>query len=191
MSESLLFYYLIIWQPLGYILGALGMLIEGDITWFTLSFLTSQGFFNLWAMLIVVFVGLFISDTFFFYIGRWIKYMPKFVIVWSEKIAKPFDRHTVNKPARTLFISKFTYLVHKPILIRMGMVGKTYREFILADLPAIIFWMIIVGSLGYFSGLSFFLLRQYLRYAEVGFLVGLAVFFGAIKIVSKYTIKKL
>jgi len=191
MSESLLLYYLIIWQPLGYLLGVVGMLIEGDISWFTLAFLTSQGFFNLWLMLGVIIGGIFISDTLFFMIGRWLKYLPRFVFIWSDRISRPFDRHIRERPSPTLFISKFTYGVHKPIIVRMGMIGLPYWIFIKADLWPIFAWVATIGSLGYFSGLSFFLVKQYLRYAEIGLLVGLVIFFVAIKLAAKYSIKKL
>lgn len=190
MSESL-FFYLIIWQPLGYILGVVGMLIEGDITWFTLSFLTSQGFFNLGLMLFVIFWGVVASDTLFFFIGRSIHRFPGFVKIWSDKIAQPFDRHIHNRPLQTLLISKFAYGVHKPILVRMGMIGKSYWNFMSQDLPSIFVWMAVIGGLGYFAGLSFFLVQQYLHYAEVGLLVGLVIFFLVIKLITKYSIKKL
>ncbi|MFA6254375.1 MAG: VTT domain-containing protein [Candidatus Paceibacterota bacterium] len=191
MVESLVFYYLIVWQPLGYLLGALGMLIEGDITWFTLAFLTSQGFFDLQLMLLVVFGGTVASDTLFFFIGRWIKHLPKFVFVWSDKISRPFDKHINHRPLQTLLISKFTYGVHKPILVRMGMNGRSYWDFMKVDLPSIFTWLAVIGSLGYFSGLSFFIVQRYLRYAEIGLLVGLVVFFVVIKLVTDYSLKKL
>ncbi len=191
MSESLFFYYLIIWPPLGYFLGVVGMLIEGDITWFTLSFLTSQGLFNFWLMLPVVFFGMLASDLIFFFIGRKIEYFPRFVKLWSNKIAEPFDRQLNRRPRQTLFISKFAYAIHKPILVRMGMTDKTYREFIKQDIPAICFWAVVIGSLGYFSGVSFTLVQQYLHYAELGLLIGLIIFFVVIKVVTKYSIKKL
>jgi membrane protein DedA with SNARE-associated domain len=191
MSESLFFYYLIIWQPLGYLLGVVGMLIEGDITWFTLAFLTSQGFFNLWLMLPIVFFGMLVSDLSFFFIGRSIEHLPSFIKIWSLKIAEPFDRHIAKRPNQTLIISKFAYAVHKPILVRMGMTNKSYREFIKQDIPAVCIGVVVIGSLGYFSGLSFFLVQQYLRYAEVGLLIGLIIFFVAIKLLTKYSIKKL
>ena len=191
MAESLLFYYLIVWQPLGYFLGVVGMLIEGDITWFTLSFLTSQGFFDLKLILPVIFLGVVASDTLFFFIGRWIKYLPGFVFIWSDKISRPFDKHIRNRPLQTLLISKFAYGVHKPILVRMGMIDKSYWEFMKADLPSIIVWQAVIGSLGYFSGISFFLVKQYLHYAEIGLLIGLIFFFVIIKLATDYSLKKL
>ncbi len=191
MVESLVFYYLIVWQPLGYILGAVGMLIEGDITWFTLAFLISQGFFDLRLMLLVVFLGVVGSDTLFFFIGRWLKFLPRFIYLWSDRIARPFDKHIEHRPLQTLLISKFAYGIHKPILVRMGMVEKSYWQFMKTDLPSIFTWLAVIGSLGYFSGLSFFLVQQYLRYAEVGLLIGLIVFFVVIKWATKYSLKKL
>ncbi len=167
------------------------MLIEGDVTWFTLAFLTSQGFFNLGLMLFIIFWSVVVSDTLFFFIGRSIHRLPRFVKVWSDKIAQPFDRHIHSRPLQTLLISKFAYGVHKPILVRMGMIDKSYWEFMRQDIPSIFTWVAIIGSLGYFSGLSFFLVQQYLHYAEVGLLVGLIVFFVAVKLITKYSIKQL
>lgn len=191
MAESFLFYYLIVWQPLGYLLGVVGMLIEGDITWFTLAFLTGQGLFDLRLMLPVVFLGVVASDSLFFLVGRKIKHLPKFVLIWSDKISRPFDRHIHNRPLQTLLISKFAYGVHKPILVRMGMIGQTYWQFMKADLPSIIVWQAVIGSLGYFSGLSFFLVQRYLHYAEIGLLIGLVFFFIIIKLVTDYSLKKI
>lgn len=191
MIESLLFYYLIIWPPLGYVLGALGMFVEGDISWFTLAFLSSQGFFNLELMLLIVFLSVVVSDTAFFFVGRWIKYLPSFVYHWADQISQPFDKHIHNRPLQTLLVSKFAYGIHKPILVRMGMIDKSYWDFMKSDLPSIFTWIAIIGSLGYFSGLSFFLVQKYLHYAEIGLFIGLIVFFIIIKFVTDYSIKKL
>jgi len=191
MAESLIFYYLIVWQPLGYLLGVVGAIIEGDITWFTLAFLTGQGFFNLWLMSAVIFASAVVGDTLFFLIGRQIKHLPNFVFLWADKISRPFDRHLNERPWQTILISKFAYGAHKPLLVRMGMTGKSYRDLVRADLPAIVVWQTVIGALGYFSGLSFFLVQRYLRFAEVGLLVGLILFFIIIKIVTNYSLKKL
>ncbi len=191
MSESLIFYYLIIWAPLGYILGALGMLVEGDLIWFTLSFLTSLGFFRLDLILLAVFLGIFINDSLLFLIGRTINRWPQVIRLWAEKIARPFDRHFQARTLQTLLISKFAYGVHKPILIRFGMIGVSYWQFVKADILAIVLWMAVIGSLGYFSGLSFFLVKSYLHYAEVGLLVGLIALVVGLKILTSYSLKKL
>ena len=73
----------------------------------------------------------------------------------------------------------------------MGMIDKSYWDFMKVDLPSIFTWMAIIGVLGYFSGLSFFLVQQYLRYAEAGLLIGLILFFVVIKLATSYSLKKL
>jgi len=185
--ESLLIYYLIIWEPLGYLLSFAGIVVEGDVLWFIFAFLTGQGFYNLGLMLVTVFFGAVAGDTIFYWLGRKISKKNHRFISWAEKVAKPFDSHLKNKLTRTLAISKFTYGGHKPILIRAGMLGIPYWHFFKKDVPAIIVWELTIGSIGYFSGVAFYALKDYLRYLEVGVLLGLILFFVIMKIVSKYS----
>ncbi len=189
--ESLLVFYLIIWEPLGYVLSFVGALAEGDAFWFIFSFLTGQGFYNLGLMLLVVFLGATIGDSILYWIGRKISGRNHKWIEKAEKVAKPFDNHIKNKLGRSLAISKFTYGVHKPIMIRAGMIDIPYARFLKKDIPAILIWEFIIGTLGYFSGVAFYALKDYLRYLEVGVLLGLILFFVMMKILSKYSEEKL
>ncbi|MCX6713809.1 MAG: VTT domain-containing protein [Candidatus Vogelbacteria bacterium] len=185
--ESILIYYLIIWEPLGYVLAFIGTVSEGDASWFIFAFLTGQGFYNLGLMLLCVFGAAIVGDTIFYWLGRKISKKDHRFIRWAEKVAKPFDSHLKNKLTRTLAISKFTYGGHKPILIRVGMIDIPYWHFLKKDIPAILVWELGIGVVGYFSGVAFYALKGYLHYLELGVVLGLILFFIIMKILSKYS----
>lgn len=189
--ESLLIYYLIIWSPLGYLLAFVGAMFEGDAVWFTFAFLTSQGFFDLLPMLAVVWVGAVSGDLFFYFLGKKLEFLPPRLVAWANHLSHHFDGHIKKRPFRTLLISKFAYGIHRPILMRYGMLKIPLREFIKDDLVSVSFWMIVIGLLGYFSGASFYALKEYIKYVEIGLVFGLFLLFILMKIISHYSLKEI
>lgn len=189
--QSLFLSYLTIWKPLGYILAFFGMVFEGDGSLFTLAFLTAEGFFDVGDMLIVVFLSVVFGDSLWYWIGR--KYIISFprVTAWVNRFAKSFDRHLLERPTRTLLLTKFVYGAHHAVLIRAGMSKMDFRKFIKSDLIAVVVWIAVIGGLGYFSSVSLAYEKKYLRYAEISLLIGLVLFFTAEHFIKKISQKEL
>ncbi len=175
--HSFFLYYLTAWRPLGYTLTFIGLMFEGDVTLFTVSFLTREGFFDVEDMLVVVLLSVFIGDVLWYQLGKHV--IPKFpkVVRVVERLAQPFDKHLFDRPARTLLMTKFTYGVHHAVLIRAGMFQMDFRRFVKNDILAILIWVGVIGGLGLFSSLSLEYMRKYVRFVEVSLLVGLLSFF--------------
>lgn len=168
-------HYLTEYQTLGYIIIFLGMMIEGDIFLFTVGFLTHQGYFEFGIAFLVVFSGVIIGDNLWYALGEMVNensVLGRFI----TRLTKPFDKHLKSRTIRTIFITKFAYGLHRPTLIRAGMLKLPLKKFIEGDIIAIIFWIFIVGGLGYLSSASFILMRHYLRYTELTLLFGLILF---------------
>lgn len=189
--QSLFLSYLTIWNPLGYILAFFGMVFEGDGVLFTLAFLTAEGFFDVWGMLAVVFCSVIFGDTLWYWIGR--KYIASFprVVAWVDRFAKPFDRHLLDRPTRTLLLTKFVYGAHHAVLIRAGMFKMDFKKFMKSDLLSIVVWIAVIGGLGYFSSFSLAYEKKYLRYAEIALLLALILFFVAEHYIKKFSQKEL
>lgn len=184
-------YYLILYKPLGYFLIFFGLLIEGELVLFTAAFLTQQGAFDLGDMFIVVLGGVFAGDLLWYFVGARLNGTHHF---WQERInrfAKPFDRHILTSPLRTIFISKFTYGLHRAILVRSGMLGIAPRDFIKADAASVLIWIGIIGGLGYGASASFLILKHYLRFAEISLFFGLIGFFLILHFSSHFFKKEL
>ncbi len=176
---------------MGYVIVFIGMMIEGDAILFTASFLTHRGFFDFFDMALVIFSGVLIGDSLWYWFGMWLYRKSPFVHRWLERATKPFDAHLMDRPLRTIFISKFAYGLHHPLLMRTGVLGISYKRFLQFDVVSSLAWVVIVGGIGFFSSVSFFFARRYLRFAEVALLLGLLVFFFLWHFISKSTKAKL
>ena len=168
--------YLLAWSPLAYAIIFLGAVLEGDITVFSAFFLAYHGFLSPWIVIVVAFLGCVLGDICWYWLGYYAeKKLPR-LAHWAEKITRRFDDHLREHPIRTIFISKFTYGLNHATLMRSAMLRIPLYEVLESDIPAIVLWITIVGSLGYFSGLSYDHIREYFRFLEVALLISVALF---------------
>lgn len=167
------------WRPLGYAIIFLGMMIEGDGLLFTAAFLTHQGVFDPGDMAVVVLSGVLIGDVLWCWLGAWLAGSPSFASVsrWLERVTARFDTHLRGRMLRTIFVSKFAYGLHHPLLMRAGAIGIPTRRFLKNDVLATVAWVAVVGGLGYGVSASFVALQRSLRFAERALVLGLFIFF--------------
>ena len=163
--------------PLGYLAVFLGMIVEGDAVLFSAAFLTEEGLFRLVPIFFTVISGVLVGDLLWYALGAWIGKSPSLIRRWAEGIAKPFEKSLRERPLRTIFISKFTYGFHHPILMRAGSLHMKLSDYVRYDFISTLAWIAIVGGLGYFSGASFSLVKHYLKVAELGLFFILVTFF--------------
>lgn len=192
---TIFLHYLLLWQPLGYALVFIGMIFEGDIFVFTSFFIASQGFINFSYIALTIFFGVLFGDLLWYWSGKYLSRsqsrIGRLADRWFGHLTKPFEGHLMNRPFYTIFLSKFVYGVHHPLLLRAGSLGMKISDYIKLDILAIILWMMIVGSLGYFAGTYFNLIRHYVRLVEVGLIVGVLAFFAVSHFASDYLKKRL
>lgn len=182
-ENSLILHYLYVWalwKPIGYSLVFLGMTLEGDMILFTIGFLTQQGLLDVPYVFLFAVAGAVAGDVAWYWLGSKLKTPYRlFSLIrrWIDRASPPLDEHLVNRTMHTIFVSKFVYGFNHLILMRAGMLRLRLKSFIKANIIATIFWVLVVGGLGYLSGASFILIRRYLRFAEIALLIGLAIFF--------------
>lgn len=173
--HSLILSSLLAWRPLGYALAFLGMLFEGDVTLFSIAFLTHRGFFDPGDMFVAAFGGVLIGDVLWYAVGArygaWLFRHP-----WIARVVAPFDERLRRAPFQTVFLSKFAYGIHHPLLARAGALGIPFARFLKIDSMASFLWFAIVGSAGYASSVSLALARRYLRFTEVALAAALIGF---------------
>ncbi|HLP16476.1 MAG TPA: VTT domain-containing protein [Bacteroidota bacterium] len=188
--SSLFFHYITRWHPLGYLVIFIGVIFEGDVFLITTGFLARLRYFELLKVFAVVLVGTYTGDLLWYWSGRWIrgstKKIPMTLIRLAEKIEIDFSKNLF----RTLFITKFAYGTHHLMLVKAGMedvpLGKYVRNIFLASF----LWIIIVGGLGYIFAESYLAFHRYFKFAEIGVLAMLVVYFFVIKKITKTAAKK-
>lgn len=175
--ESLIFSYLIEWEPFVYPLIFIGMLFEGDLIFFASAFLIHQGILHPVPVIMTVLWGMLLGDNLWYTLGLKFRNQYPSLNQWAEKVAAPLDEKLKNHSFHTIFISKFTYGIRSAIFFRAGTLKIKWRKIEPADILATLIWMLIIGGLGYLAGASFTPLKKYLRFGELALLLGLIIFF--------------
>lgn len=184
--ETIFLHYLESWSLLVYILIFLGMFIEGDIILFLCFYLAHQGELNIFVLIAVTLVGVFLGDMCWYKFGiypeRWFPFLKKKI----EKISAILDEQLQKNLFRTVLISKFTYNFHHITLMRAGAIRIPFKKYLRADVLSSFFWIVVIGGFGYASSLSFMLFKKYLKFAEIGLLISLVIFFILMKLFYRY-----
>ena len=187
--EAFLEHYFSLWHPLGYVLVFLGMVIEGDVIFFTAAFLVQRGILSLPLTFISAWSGILIGDALWFYLGRRLAGHTGVFVRFVDRLALPFERLLRDRPGLAFFMAKFLYGANHAIIVRAGKVGIGRKFFLRRNFFAALAWLFIVGGLGYFSGLSASLVQHRLKLVEVILVVGLVMLYGA-EYVVRLLVKK-
>ncbi len=86
---------------------------------------------------------------------------------WIIKKSNHFDEHFLRRPKVTLLLTKFVYGVHRAAIARAGVIGIPGKIYAKHILPIMVFWLVVMGLLGYALSKSFSLLDSYMHYAEL------------------------
>jgi len=183
--SPILLHYLNLWEPFGYILLFLGMMVEGDTFLFIAAFLAHQGVLGIIPTITVALWGMIFGDNLWYSAGLKLRNSKSVLNRWSEKLAKPLDEHIITKPFRTIFIAKFIYGINRAVIFRAGTLKIKWSKLEQSDILATLCWMAVIGGLGYFSGASFSVIKHYFRYGQTALLAIIIAFFAI-----EYLIKK-
>ena len=189
--NSFLLHFLLLSKPLGYFLIFMGMTFEGDAVLFTIAFLAHQGFFDIGDTLFFLLTGVLFGDLLWYWVGHQFGASHFFLIRWMERFTKPFEHHLTQRPFHTIFLSKFVYGFHHPLLLRAGALHLELKNFIRIDFVASCAWIVIVGGIGYFSSASLVLIRHYLKSIEIALLLALLAFSFFSHLVADYMKRRL
>lgn len=153
-------------------------------------FLISSGRFNPWVIAGVIISGAYLEQLTWFGVGRLMK-KSSFLSRWATKAVGRYDGHLVNRSVRSLLLTKFIYGVHRATLLRSGMLELPFKKFCKSSAVAVVFWLSIVGAFGFVFSYSFLALKIYLKYAELGLLAIVVIFFSVQYFISKSLKKEL
>ena len=153
-------------QSLIYLVIFLAIVFDAAITVFAAMFLLVQGVIAPLPTLIVLVLGVLGEQILWYWIGRRLTIW-KIIVDWSNKIAQPFDKHLINKPLRTLTLSKFIYGIHRAMLVRAGMLKIDFYYYLKAVIFSTVVWLGVLGGLGYGFSESYAALKEYVKYAEL------------------------
>jgi len=186
--DSLLLHYLESYKLLAYLIIFIAMIFEGDVVLFLAFYLAHQGYFKLSNIIAVAIVGILLGDLGWYHIGKYLENAP-LIKNYFKKIGGPIDYHLKKNPFRAIFISKFMYGIHHALLMRAGALRVNLKKFFQIDILASLTWIAAIGLIGYFSSASISMTKHYIKYTEIGVLIGIMILFLITRSISRLTKK--
>jgi membrane protein DedA with SNARE-associated domain len=185
--HSFFFAYLPHSPLIAYILIFLGMVVEGEVTLFTALYLAQIGYLSFEYVGPVLIGGIFVGDFLWYRLGIFLHKHPRFARIraFVERMTRLLDEQIVARPIHTLFVSKFTYGINRAAIVRAGALGIPLTTFLEADIMAVLAWLGVIGGIAYKLSLSLTHASRYIRYVEIGFIIGVLAFIIITHLVSK------
>ena len=157
-------------QTHGYGVLILATIIEGPVATAAGAFAASLGLMNLFFVILISFAGDIISDSFYFYVGKFggkpaiAKYGPKFGLHKGrmKKIEKLLKKHFI----KTLFVMKITPMLAPPGLIMIGASKVSFKRLLFSCLLIIIPASLFYALMGYYLGLAMISFFKYFKMAR-------------------------
>lgn len=176
----------------GYLSIFLGTAIGGELLILAVGFLSSLGYFNIFLAIIVATLGVLITDSVFYFLGRLgrkkvFHRIAKLIRVSPERIDKLesfFKKHDI----KAMLLIRFVYGLRAMTLIVAGVSKMKYHRFLLYNFIGTFTWALILGILGYFFGESWEILAEYIE--NIVLLISIIVFIGIIIMLTIALIKK-
>lgn len=162
----------------GYSVLFIGTFLEGEAILILAGFLAFQGYLHIGGVILTSFVGSFLGDQCYFYLGR---FKGKAILRRFHAIAKKFREalKMIEKYGSFVaFISRFTYGFRIVLPIILGITNLPPRTFLWINLISAFSWAIVFSLAGYLFGKSAALLlddvsryEHYLMLALAGFVM--------------------
>lgn len=133
----------------------LGLFLPGDTLLFTAGFLASQDIFNYWHLVLVIFLGAVLGDSFGYAFGK--KVGPA---IFKKEESIFFHKDHIERArvfyekhgGKTIILARFTPIVRTFAPILAGVGGMTYWRFLSYNLLGGLIWTFSMTSLGFYLG---------------------------------------
>ncbi len=134
--------------------------LGGDAAYLLLTFLSGQGFFPLWGIIVGSTLGMMTFDTFWFLVprSRWAGRLKEKARV-SERYRRIEDRIeslSHHNDILILFISKVLVGTRILTLAYLSVRKLSFGRFTLLNAIATLLWAVVMGYVGYYAGVGYY-----------------------------------
>ena len=138
------------------IISFVGAILGGEETLILLSILAAQGFLNVWYLLIFFYLGILVSDSIWYFLGKlnllhWLinkKIISKAFLYWDNLL----NRATKKSDFQALFFTKFLYGTRIPTLMYLSKERLTFKSFFVYNIITNLIWVPIILLIGLSAG---------------------------------------
>lgn len=133
----------------------LGFILPGDSLVFLAGLLSSQGFFNIFALSALIFVTAAAGDSTGYFIGRKLGrrvFQKKDSLIFNQDNLRKTEGFFEHYGRTTFIVQRFIPVIRAFAPLLGGVAGMPYRVFLAFDLVGCALWGVGVTFLGYFLG---------------------------------------
>ena len=151
----------------GYLAILVGTLLEGETILVVGGFAAHRGYLHLPWVVLAAFVGTFLGDQFFFFLGR--RHSEKVLAKWPSWKSRVEKAQKLITRYRSLFILVFRFLygIRTVAPFVIGMSNVPVSLFVFLNAVAALAWAIAVGTGGYLFGNALEILIGNVKHYEV------------------------
>jgi membrane-associated protein len=136
----------------------IGFFLPGDSLLFTAGFLASQGYLNIWGLVIGTFIAAVVGDSVGYEFGK--KVGPKLFtrdnsIIFNKEHLNRAQKFYERHGGKTIIIARFMPVIRTFAPIVAGIGNMKYRTFLSFNVIGGALWAIGLSLLGYFLGKAF------------------------------------
>ncbi len=164
------------------------LFFEGEGVVFVATYIAYHGHISLYVLVPVVILGVACNDIVWFRFGGVLQARSSLIRRWVAKCSTTLCSHLDKHVFHTLLVAKFAYGLNRATIMCAG-ARLPFLRFLLPDAIAIIIWTAFIVAAGYLSASGMSLIKPYLKYAEIGVLIGILVLFGVTHLITKYGIR--
>ena len=159
-------------QLLIYALIALVMILEGEIFLLVAGSLVALGFLKLIPLLIAAILGSWLSDIFWYWLGRrygenLIKKYGRWFLITPERFFK-IERIILSNGFPFIFLSKFFYGFYHLCILAAGAANFNFKKFLKFQMPVSFFWALLFVFLGKIFAFSLSIIEKDIKMLGLG-----------------------
>ncbi len=190
MLEHQILEAILLYKPLAYVLVLIGLLLEGELVLFSALILANQGYLSYYILLPLSVFGILTGDLLWFYLGVYFNGNSGKISRYVVKAQKLLQFSMFKTIFRAVFISKFTYGLHRAMLIAVGSSGVSVKKFLKSDSVAVAIWLSIIFLVSFLTSFSIKAFNGYVRGVEVLILIVIILWVVFQKIMSYIFLSK-
>jgi membrane protein DedA with SNARE-associated domain len=135
----------------GYLMVVAGVIVEGDATLVTASFLAHRGYLALSAVMALAALTSATMNQIYFRLGRR-HGVERVAKAEGKPLFATILRHTRKHALWLVLVSRFIFGFRMAIPMTVGALGLGAVRFLFADICGAILWSVVIGSTGYAAG---------------------------------------
>lgn len=188
--ESLMDYltqFVLAHQSWSYYIVALGIILQGEITFLVAMYLVINHSLDFWYVFLSAFCGVFVSDYFLYFLGKklrntkfgWRLYRK----IKEDKKTQFYSYYVSQNLKKVIILSKFLIGTNIIVLLTIGWTKVKFGRFFKAHLESLFIWFLVMFTVSYFLAGGAYILKagKIFKQAEIIIIaIFIALIFGEI-----------